>query len=515
MAPNLFERALGAVAPVVALRRAAARRSLRRMESTGRGGYEGAAKGRRSAKWLASGTDANAALSAALPTLRNRSRDLARNNPWAAKGIDSIESWVVGTGITGQPVGRDPVARMLHEKWLAWSNSTACDVDGDLDFAGLTAQVVRCMVESGSNLARRRTRRDSDGLPVPLQIQLHEPDQLDTARITADGSNNEIIHGVEYDAIGKRTAYWMFDEHPGSDRHRARSLTSKRIPASEIAHTFRSQRVGQVLGVPWLTPALQRLRMLDEFEDAQLLRMTIASSWGAFVTRAADPETDDGDLEEPIEELQPGAIEYLNPGETISTPDLPAVTGIDTFTACALRAIGAALGVPYEELTGDLTKVNFSSGRMGFNAYERRVAMWRKRLVRQFLEPVRHWFVEAAIASGVPPTARLVPWVWTPPARMILDPDKEGQADFAAVRNGTKTLSEVLRGHGKEPRAHLEEAAADFEMLDELGLVLDCDPRKVAAPGAGTVAGKDKSGAEDDEPESVDSEADDEEEDAA
>jgi lambda family phage portal protein len=508
MAPNILERAIGAVAPGIALKRAEARRSLRRMEAGSRGGYEGASKGRRTAKWMASGADANAALSSALPLLRARSRDLVRNNPWAGNGVGVIEAWVIGTGITGQPVGRDMAAARLREKWSEWAGSTACDVDDDLDFAGLQAQVVRCMVESGSCLIRRRTRRESDGLPVPLQLQLIEPDQLDLSRISGAGTN-EVIHGVEYDAIGKRVAYWLFPDHPGSDRPRARATTSQRIPASEILHVFRPQRVGQVQGAPWLTGAIQRMRMLDEFEDGQLLRMVIAASWSVLITRAADPETDDDDDEEPIEEIQPGAVEYLNPGESVTTPDLPAVTGIDAFTAWQLRGIAAALEIPYELLTGDLTKVNFSSGRMGFNAFERRVAMWQARFRRQFLDRVRVWFVEAAIAAGVPPQAATVPWAWTPPARMILDPDKEGQAEFAAVRNGTKTLSEVLRGHGKEPRAHLEEAAADFELLDELELVLDCDPRKVAAPGAGQVAGKDdEAEPKDEDADGVDADAD-------
>lgn len=482
---NRLDRIIATVAPGIALRREMARRSLRRFEREGgRGGYEGASRSRRTDRWLAQGTDAVAAMAAALPLLRNRSRDMVRNNAWAARGVDAVATWTVGTGIVGEPTGDSLGARRLRDLWSAWSRTNACDADRCLDFAGLQALAMRCVVESGSVLIRRRTRRDGDGLPVPLQLQLLEPDVLDLERYTGQGSN-EVIQGIEYDAIGRPVAYWIYPEHPGTDRRRSTTWVSQRVPATEILHVFRGDRIGQVQGVPWLTPALIRLRNLDEFEDANLLRSTIASSWAAFVTRAGDPLSDDGEPLDELEEIRPGAVEYLNAGETVHFPDLPSVQGIDQFTAAQLRAISATLPVPYEVLTGDLSRVNFSSGRMGFNMFARNVRAWQANLERQFLDPVRVWFTEAAISTGAPPSSASIPWAWTPPARMILDPQVEGQADYEAVRNGALTLSDMLRARGKDPRKHLEELAADLELARSLGLKLDCDGALVAKAGAG------------------------------
>ncbi|MEM9378424.1 MAG: phage portal protein [Planctomycetota bacterium] len=496
---NLIDRALAGVAPRLALRRVSARAKLKRYMEPGASsrfgwhsnGFEGASRGRRTGNWLARHQDANAVLRGALPILRARSRDLARNNPWASSGVATLETFVVGRGIELQPEGTGRVADAANALWRTWSHSTDCDSTGCDDLGGIQALAVRTIVESGSVLIRRRLRRTSDGLAVPLQLQVLEPDHLDLERTKGNGENR-VIHGVEYDLVGRVAAYWLYPDHPGDDHPRARRTVSRRVPAEEVAHVFLKTRPGQVQGVPWLTSAMLRARNLDEFEDAELLRMAIASNWAGFVTTETDPEVDDvGPNDEKIEDVQPGAIEYLRPGESIEFPQLPKVDGRDSYVSWHLRAIAASLQVPYEALTGDLTKVNFSSGRMGFNAFERRVAVWQRRMmVNALLRRVWGWFVEAAMASlQLPASAAELTTTWTPPSRTILDPEKDEEADKAAVRNGTKTLFEVLRSRGRDPRAHLEEASAAFEMLDELGLTLDLDPRRVAPAGAAATGG--------------------------
>lgn len=517
---QLLDRLIAQVAPTVALRRASARLALRRLESGGRmGGHEGASRGRRTDRWNAKATDANAANGPDLALLRHRSRDLARNNPWARRGVDILTQWTIGPGITGQPTGTGQVAEQTAQAWRDWSESTVCDVDGDADFAGIQELVWRTVVESGSALVRRRIRRDSDGLTVPLQLQVLEPDHLDMW--TRRNGGNIVHHGIEYDSIGRRVAFWLFPEHPGTDRPEVSRLTSVRVPASEVVHVFRQDRPGQILGVPWMAPALMRLRNLDEFEDAALLRAVIGSSFSLYIQRPADPDTDDGEPDHAIEDLEPGTVEYLNPGETIESPDLPDFSGLDGFAAAQLRAVACALGIPYELLSGDLSRVNYSSGRLGFNAFERALSVWQHRMMRrQFLDRVAVWWTEAAVsARAVPRSAANLAWQWTPPARAILDPGTENAADSEAVRSGLKTLSEVLRARGKDPRAHLRELAEDLDLLDELDLPLDCSPRHVAKAGTAPNAGAQETEADadtesEDEEQPADDEGDEDEVDA-
>ena len=116
---NWFDRAIGAVAPGAGLRRARQRQMIAVLARA----YEGARQGRRTEGWIAAGTGANAEIAPALARLRDRSRDLVRNNPYAGKAVQALVSNMVGVGGRGEvepePVrlararGINPVPTML------------------------------------------------------------------------------------------------------------------------------------------------------------------------------------------------------------------------------------------------------------------------------------------------------------------------------------------------------------------------------------------------------------------
>ena len=92
---NWFDRAIGTVAPRAGLRRVLARQSFAALTR----GYDGAAKGRRTDGWRAPGTSADAEIAVAGGLLRDRMRDLVRNNPHAAKAVSVLVNNIVGAGI--------------------------------------------------------------------------------------------------------------------------------------------------------------------------------------------------------------------------------------------------------------------------------------------------------------------------------------------------------------------------------------------------------------------------------
>ena len=192
---NWLDRAIGAVAPGAGLRRARQRQMMAVLARA----YEGAKLGRRTEGWVAAGTGANAEIAPAIARLRDRSRDLVRNNPYAAKAVSALVSNMVGTGLL--PRARAATPELAAQADRLWSEfAAAADADGLTDFSGLQALIVRSLVESGEVLVRLRERRVEDGLPVPLQLQVLEADHLDSAKTEELRDGGFVLQGIEFDA---------------------------------------------------------------------------------------------------------------------------------------------------------------------------------------------------------------------------------------------------------------------------------------------------------------------------
>lgn len=448
-------------------------------------GFEAAGTGRRNEGWTSIGSDANSENAPALARLRNRARDQRRNNPYAERAVTGIADNVVGAGIVPRPIASsDRANKKLAGLWKQWGEATVCDADGLENFYGLQHKIVETVVESGECLIRRRRRKSTDGLPVPLQLQVLEPDFLDERKDgQISGTQNRIIQGVEFDAVGRRIAYWLYEQHPGANNAWL-SMESKRVPAEDVIHVYLPRRPGQARGYTWLAPVLQRLRSFDEMEDAVIEQAKIAACFAAFIEKG---DAANGTSSDPlVERLEPGILQELRIGESVSFGTPPTFNGYQSYSWQALHAVAVGLGVPYELLTGDLKGVNFSSGRMGWLNFARRVDVWQWRmLIPQLCTQVWGWFVEAQmlLPGGVLESAVAE---WVPPRRDMVDPKAETENVKERIRNGLTTWPDALRELGvTDPASHANEIAKSNEMLDRLDLILDCDPRKSAAPGAG------------------------------
>ncbi len=515
---NLIDRFVGMISPAAMLRRLQYRAATQHL----RAHYEGGSTGRRTAGWRTPSTGPTAAGAVTLTTLRNRSRDLVRNNPWARNAVGDLVSEIVGTGIRAKVKGRNARAtKAIAERWKLWSESTQCDSNGQLNLYGLQALVGRTVAESGEALIRFRARRPSDGLAIPMQLQVLEPDHLDASRDTYGAVNQaRTIGGIEFDALGRRVAYWLFPEHPGESFGVTLSQVSVRVPADQVLHVYEIERAGQLRGIPWGASAVVRIRDFDEYEDAQLVRQKIAACFAAFVTKPDGgtpailtglPETDDsGKAKPPTENVTPGLFQELTPGQQITFASPPGVEGYDTYSTSVLRAIAAGFGTTYEAVSGDYSKVNFSSARLGWIRHNRRVEAWRWNLfIPRLCEPIARRVLELLDVMGLDVQGATV--AWAPPRRDLLDPKTEIVSTRTEIRAGLKSLSAAIRERGDEPDEVFAELAEDQERMDELGLILESDARRpsngqpgdpaaaAANPGAKPADGGDGEGEVDDE----------------
>jgi lambda family phage portal protein len=490
MKTNWLDRTISWISPAAGLRRLRARHAADLVQLA----YEGARTDRRTGGWHTTGTSANAEIGPALTKLRERSRDLVRNNAYAARAVAEITGNTIGTGITAQARTGEPfLDRLINSVWAEWIRQ--CDADGQLDFYGIQALVTRTVVESGECIVRFRQRRESDGLAVPLQLQVLEPDYLDHTK-TQKTDTGYIIQGVEFDLVGRRIYYWLYGQHPGDVVQTGvrgwASLQSVRVPASEVLHIYRKDRPGQVRGVPWLAPVMLTLRDLDEYEDAELTRKKIESCLAAFVTQPQGPDgpsiaptTTDPATGRRIEEFQPGMIEYLNPGEEITVSSPSAVSGYRDYVSAKQAQIATGLQLTYEQLTGDLSRVNYSSYRAGLFSFRNAIEGFRwLTFIPMFCEPVWRRFLSVAYAAGAIPEPGPFNAEWTPPGFGSVDPYKDAMATLARLRMGTLTLRQAIAEYGYDPDEQLEQIAEINRMLDERGIVLDCDPRHMTQSGA-------------------------------
>jgi len=462
--------------------------------------YEGASAGRRTKGWDAPNRSANSVIASGLVRLRDRSRDLIRNNPYASRGIQVITNNVIGRGIVTQ-IKVDDNARtnrreeQLNATWRAWTETKGIDFEGKHDLKGLQRLIMRSVAESGEVIIRKRRvgrRRvvGPDGVErevPPIAYQVLESDFLASNRLSGRLQNGNFLkQGIEIDSAGRVVAYHLFKEHPGGvDVFTNSNFKTVRVPAGEIRHPYRIDRPGQLRGVPWLAPVMLRLRDFDLYEDAQLKRQQCAAMFTAFVhdleafdeTAEAEEETELG------EKLEPGLIEILSPGKDIKFTNPPSPDNYKEYTSVVLHSIATGLGITFESLTSDFSEVNFSSARMGFLEMQRNIDTWRNNvIISDFLEPAVEDFKEGAEVLGL--NVRNARAVHTPPRREMIDPTKEVGALKTAVRSGFKTISDAIREGGQDPDTHFEELRKDNERLDELGLILDTDPRKVNNSGS-------------------------------
>lgn len=480
-----FDRFLMGIAPGWGQRRIEARARVQLMARH----YEAAQGGRRTDGWRRVSTDANVANGPALGPLRDLSRDLRRNNGWAKRGIQAIVNNTVGWGIMPRPKpGRSQGrTRAAIELWNDWADETACDYDGRLNFYGLQRLAMETIAEAGEVLVVRQPAASSDGLSIPLRIQVLEPDYLDSTRNGLVGSEGgPIIDGVECDKQGRRVAYWLYTSHPGGQRLMTTRFESVRVPADRVLHIYRVDRPGQMRGVPWLASAISRIKDLDDFEDAELMQQKVAACFGAFVSDmdgAASSLGKEGNDSngQPIESLEPGHIEYLPPGKTVTFAQPPRAQD-GAFSARALRRIAVSLGVPYEELTGDYSQVNFSSARMARLAHWANVHEWREHmLIPQMCSGAWRWAMNLVKdLEGWPDAPGST---WSAPPMPILEPDKEGLAYTRMIRAGLMTLEQAIRELGYDPTEQLDEIERINKELDKRGIVLDIDPRQMTSAG--------------------------------
>lgn len=460
--------------------------------------YEGASTGPRMGNKGLRSSGPNSEAERSLTKLRSRSRHAVTNHPLGVTANNAYVDNLVGNGIVANWENKD-----LQRLWDIWQ--TECDADGNLNFPAMEALVARAEFSDGEVLIRRRWRRPSDGLSVPLQIEIIESDHLP---VSLTDIAKGIRLGIQKNFIGQRTHYHLYQHHP-SDLPSGSGLNPIHpVSASDIIHYFQVLRPKQDRGIPHLSTILLRLYEIDEMQDATLVKQKTAQLFAWIIKKRQQEwnpiegeDVDDGNTSnidydeivngEAIKKIKPASVNYLDDDEDIefSSPDGIGPNYVE-WIKTELRTVAKAIGLTYEMLTGDLTGVNYSSIRAGLVEFRRRMERLQYHLmIFKFCHPVAKWFLEAVWMHRLVdlPEYDTNPHQylpkWQTPRWDWVDPLKDVMADILEVRAGfdSRANKNAERGHNSEDITAQLMIEQGVKTAEEL--ILDTNPGQVNKAG--------------------------------
>jgi lambda family phage portal protein len=244
---------------------------------------------------------------------------------------------------------------------------------------------------------------------------------------------------------------------------------TKRIPASDIIHLYRKDRASQIRGTSWLAPVLLRMKDLDDFEDAELLRQKLAACFVGFYrdleSMGEDPFSNtDGSPKE----ILPGSIFKAPSGQTLEFSAPPQTAGFSSYTRNSKLSLSAGLGVPYMMLSGDYSEANYSSSRMAMLNFFRFVECIQSQiLIPSLCLKIEGWLRESLSLKGKDVRR---PLVWSVPRKEMVDPGKDIEALKLAVEAGFRSHASVVREFGDDPQDVYSEIGELKKIFDHIGV---------------------------------------------
>lgn len=494
---NIIDKAIAAIAPVHAVKRMAARNTMKILNS----GYGdgGASTSKNSLRgFTAKSLNPTHDIDANLNTLISRSRSLYMTAPIATSAIKTTRTNVVGSGlklksrIDYEVLGiTEEQSQILEDKiereFALWAETKQCDALGVNNFYEMTGLFLMGQLLNGDAFCLRKYEQPTPYMPYGLRLQLIESDRVCTPHLNAvvgnspyisygknEENGNDIYSGVELNESGKVVAYWICNQYPNAQSvGEYKPLDWHRVEARggitglpNILHMFDAERAEQRRGVPVLAPVIETLKQLSRYTDAELMAAVISGMYTVFIKTEAPTDMPFGEAMptgyENIEhneneyELGNGAINVLGTNESIQIADPKRPSGtFNSFVNAMSRQIGSALEIPQELLLKEFNS-SYSASRAALLEAWKMFRMRRETVARDFCQPVYEMFLTEAIASGriqargffQDPIIRKA-WCgadWNGPAAGMIDPVKEVNAAKMRVECGFATREEETMG---------------------------------------------------------------------
>lgn len=437
--------------------------------------------------------------------LMGRSEDLFKNYPIAAAAINKVVANVVGPGlkvkstINASLLGMEQEEKEKLEKeiemlWDIWANSNQCDYRKNSNFYELQSQFVFAWLIYGEGLAVLPRAKQKNDI-ISLKVDLIENHRLESKPKYYLREN--IVNGVEHNSNGQLEAY-HFSSHVSEYKKEYTRVNAfdKDTGHRNVLCLFTKERVGQRVGMPYLTPVMQEIKQISEWQKSELTGAITAAVHPIFITKELGAQTsvngrdENESVETVIQEgqkkeitvknVEPGSIVELAPGENIAVPPAGrSVVSFDIFLITTCKTIGAAIGLPYEVLLTAFSS-NYSASRASLLEAWKMYLGKRTRLKESFCEPVYEQFMDEIVARGyinVPeyftnPLIRkaILRAEWYGPIQGSIDPKKEAEADAINIQNLTKSRSRIARENGSDWEQTVDQIEQEEKQIANKGI---------------------------------------------
>ncbi len=467
--------------------------------------------------WLYHGGDADRDIGWNVQILRERSRDAFMGVPMAAGAIETLDTNVIGEGLSpapnvdGEALGLSPkdtatLNEELADKFEWWAcDPRESDYEAKHSFYTLQHVAFQSMLLSGDcPVLFPLTPRPKTLFEFRLRVL--EADRIRNPTFQYATPQQNIFTGVELTSDGQLLAYHIAEQHPLA----AMQSVGAFIPMGKTIRVepfglktgrrnmvlmMRPERPEQRRGVPILSVCLELLKQMGRYVDATVVAAVIQSYFTAFITSEfPDPAIFDSLLTEEQKkevfslnpynvQMGPGIVNFMRPGHAVnfSAPTQPQAT-FGEFTISVAKFIGAALGIPYEVLLKQYN-ASYSASRAALLDFWRRVRKYRALVIDQLCQPVyEEWLSDAIGLSRIEnfhgdfndPFVRraMLRCIWTGSSAGSLDPQKEVAAADLKVTCGFSTIErESAELNGSNYRDNIDQQSTEQEEFDEAGLI--------------------------------------------
>jgi lambda family phage portal protein len=460
---NFLDRVVGYFNPEAGLARIQHRSAMTAVRE-----YNAATNSRRKGNLRNRNTNASSESGRFAKKLSGISQELVRNNPLAQRIKMIYASNIVGAGVNVDITGKNArVAEDFTKYFDDWASSTNCDFDGHNTLSGLIWLIGATVVECGGVFIRLHV---NSAMRVPLQIQLIEQTYLDPTKDKNNLSEELIINGVQYNKNGQIDGYHIDIDKTGTDQ---RGIANSKFykKDSEIIHVFRRERPGQHIGVSWLAQIATQLDRYDTLQDAKVMQQQIAACLAVLIEESPSAmgtadSTGGQDGTPLVDKLEPGMIEYVPAGAKAHVITPPRADDSAHFITELKNDMAVGAGLNYQQLTGDYSKFNFASGRMGMIEFNRSLDCTQQFMLVPPLNKIMDKLFNLFQIQKGTNTEIKVEWVFPP--RAAVNPKEEVQVAVMKVRSALMTPQVAAKTFGTKLENVVDGWTKAYEMMGDL-----------------------------------------------